>query len=61
MQENYLKTQPAKLRNLDGPDKVLRELQLMDKAAASISDGDLVDGLIHGLAMDRHSVISSDM
>ena len=48
VQENYLKTQPAKLRNLDGPDKVLRELQLMDKAAASISDGDLVDGLIHG-------------
>ncbi len=61
VQENYLKTQPAKLRNLDGPDKVLRELQLMDKAAASISDGDLVDGLIHGLVMNRHSAISSDM
>ncbi len=26
----------------------------MDKAAASISDGDLVDGLIHGLVTNRH-------
>ncbi|ESK94658.1 purine nucleotide binding protein [Moniliophthora roreri MCA 2997] len=48
IQENYLKSQPAKLRNEDGPDKVLRHLQLMDKAASSISDADLVDGLIHG-------------
>jgi replication factor C subunit 1 len=47
-QENYLKTQPARLRNLEGPDKALRELELMDKAASSISDGDLVDTLIHG-------------
>lgn len=64
IQENYLKTQPAKLRNLDGPDKVLRELQLMDKAAASISDGDLVDGLIHGpeqhwSLMPLHAVCSA--
>ncbi|TFK71392.1 DNA replication factor C, large subunit [Pluteus cervinus] len=48
IQENYLKTQPAQLRNLDGPEKELRELELMDKAASSISDGDLVDSLIHG-------------
>ena len=47
-QENYLKTQPARVRNLDGPEKTLKELQLMDRAAASISDGDLVDALIHG-------------
>ena len=46
--ENYLKTQPARLKNLDGPDRVLKELQLMDSAASSISDGDLVDSLIHG-------------
>ncbi|KAK0205975.1 purine nucleotide binding protein [Desarmillaria ectypa] len=64
IQENYLKTQPAKLRNLDGPDRVLRELQLMDKAAASISDGDLVDGLIHGpeqhwSLMPLHAVCST--
>jgi len=48
IQENYLKTQPAKVRNLDGPPKILRQLELMDKAASSISDGDLVDALIHG-------------
>ncbi|KAF4616049.1 hypothetical protein D9613_011358 [Agrocybe pediades] len=48
IQENYLKTQPARVRNLDGPEKVLKELYLMDKAASSISDGDLVDALIHG-------------
>lgn len=47
-QENYLKTQPAKLKNSDGPEKTLKHLQLMYKAAASISDGDLVDTLIHG-------------
>ncbi|KDR74292.1 hypothetical protein GALMADRAFT_71171, partial [Galerina marginata CBS 339.88] len=48
IQENYLKTQPARVRNLEGPEKVLKELQLMDRAASSISDGDLVDALIHG-------------
>jgi len=48
LQENYLKTQPSRLRNIDGPEKALKELQLMDRAAASISDGDLVDALIHG-------------
>jgi len=36
------------VRNLDGPEKILKELYLMDKAASSISDGDLVDSLIHG-------------
>ncbi|KAF8959445.1 replication factor RFC1 C terminal domain-containing protein [Flammula alnicola] len=48
IQENYLKTTPARVRNLDGPEKILKELQLMDRAASSISDGDLVDALIHG-------------
>jgi replication factor C subunit 1 len=47
LQENYLKTQPAKLKNLDGPEKQLKELELMDRAASSISDGDLVDATIH--------------
>lgn len=51
VQENYLKTQPAKLRNLEGPEKSLKELELMDRAASSISDGDLVDALIHGSAL----------
>lgn len=48
MQENYLKTEPAKIRDLNGPQKTLRRLELMDKAASSISDADLVDALIHG-------------
>jgi replication factor C subunit 1 len=53
LQENYLKTQPARVRNLSGPEKTLKELQLMERAAASISDGDLIDGLIHGFVKFR--------
>jgi replication factor C subunit 1 len=48
IQENYLKTQPVKVRNLEGPPKMLKQLELMDQAASSISDADLVDALIHG-------------
>ena len=48
IQENYLKTQPARLKNEVGPEKEVKHLELMDKAASSISDGDLVDSLIHG-------------
>jgi hypothetical protein len=46
--ENYLKALPNKVKNLDGPPKILKHLELMDKAASSISDGDLIDSLIHG-------------
>lgn len=48
IQENYLKTQPTRLRNMDGPEKELKHLELMERAASSISDADLVDVLIHG-------------
>jgi replication factor C subunit 1 len=48
IQENYLKTIPARSRNYDGPEKALKELRLMDQAASSISDGDIVDAMIHG-------------
>ncbi|OJA19091.1 hypothetical protein AZE42_03732 [Rhizopogon vesiculosus] len=48
IQENYLKTQPVKVRNLEGPPKELKQLELMYKAASSISDADLVDTMIHG-------------
>jgi replication factor C subunit 1 len=51
VQENYLKAQPAALRNLSGKEKAFKELQLMDRAASSISDGDLIDGMIHGYAL----------
>ncbi|KAJ7446899.1 replication factor RFC1 C terminal domain-containing protein [Mycena galericulata] len=64
MQENYLKTEPSQLRNYDGPMKQLKSLELMDKAASSISDGDLVDALIHGpeqhwSLMPLHAVCST--
>ncbi|KAG6830854.1 hypothetical protein H0H87_006914 [Tephrocybe sp. NHM501043] len=64
IQENYLKTEPAKLRNLEGPEKALKQLELMDRAASSISDGDLVDALIHGpeqhwSLMPLHAVCST--
>ncbi|KAG5351781.1 hypothetical protein C0989_004990 [Termitomyces sp. Mn162] len=64
IQENYLKTQPSKLRDLDGPEKALKQLELMDCAASSISDGDLVDALIHGpeqhwSLMPLHAVCST--
>ena len=36
---------------MDGPEKTMKELQLMDRAASSISDGDLVDALIHGCVL----------
>lgn len=50
IQENYLKTTPARSRNLDGVEKTLKDLRLMERASAAISDGDLVDSLIHGCA-----------
>ncbi|CAL1702003.1 unnamed protein product [Somion occarium] len=64
IQENYLKTEPAKLKNDSGPERHMKHLQLMDKAASSISDGDLVDALIHGpeqhwSLMPLHAVCST--
>jgi replication factor C subunit 1 len=47
-QENYLKTNPSRVRDLEGPRKDLKQLKLMEKASESISDGDLIDSLIHG-------------
>jgi hypothetical protein len=46
-QENYLKARPAKPRKLDGPEHSLKQLELMSKASRAISDGDLVDRIIH--------------
>ncbi|KAF7433765.1 hypothetical protein PC9H_005730 [Pleurotus ostreatus] len=64
IQENYLKTQPARIRSLQGPEQILKHLDLMDRAASSISDGDLVDALIHGpeqhwSLMPLHAVCSA--
>ncbi|KAF9267822.1 DNA replication factor C, large subunit [Marasmius fiardii PR-910] len=64
IQENYLRSEPSRVKNETGPDKILRQLQLMDKAASSISDADLVDNLIHGpeqhwSLMPLHAVCST--
>lgn len=48
LQENYLKSQPSRLNNYSGKERNLKYLELADNAASSISDGDLVDRMIHG-------------
>lgn len=39
---------PVHSRNLDGAEKTLKDLRLMERASTAISDGNLVDSLIHG-------------
>ncbi len=63
LQENYLGTSPIRLGRLSGKDRNLKLLELVDKAASSISDGDLVDRMIHGSQqhwslMPTHAVFS---
>lgn len=50
LQENYLGTNPVRSNKYNGNDKMkkLANLDLISKAADSISDGDLVDRMIHG-------------
>ncbi|KAI6126015.1 DNA polymerase III, clamp loader complex, gamma/delta/delta subunit [Pisolithus croceorrhizus] len=55
--ENYLKIQPAGIRDSEDPLKALEHLWLMDKASLSISDSDLVDILIHGCPEQHWSLI----
>ncbi|KAH9963263.1 DNA replication factor C large subunit [Russula dissimulans] len=64
IQENYLKTNPSRVRDMVGPRQALKQLKLMEKASESISDGDLVDALIHGpeqhwTLMPTHAVLST--
>lgn len=61
IQENYLRTDPSRTRNLVGPDQTLKHLELMDKAASSISDGDLVDALIHGFVFLQNTVLTTNI
>ena len=63
LQENYLGTQPMKANTYAGRERKLKLLELVDNAAQSISDGDLVDRLIHGSQqqwslMPTHAVFS---
>ena len=49
IQENYLKTNPDLARNAGNPkEQNLKKLELVEQASASISNGDLVDAMIHG-------------
>lgn len=63
LQENYLGTNPILSNGYNGKEKNLKLLELADKAAESISDGDLVDRMIHGSQqqwslMPTHAVFS---
>ena len=64
LQENYLKTSPAIANRYSGQERRLKCLELADRAAESISDGDLVDRMIHGpqqhwSLMPAHAVFST--
>ncbi|KAI1172329.1 replication factor RFC1 C terminal domain-containing protein [Nemania sp. FL0916] len=66
IQENYLRTKPSALAAYKGNkrEENLKLLELMDQAAESISDGDLVDRMIHGpqqhwSLMPTHAVFST--
>ncbi|PBP20555.1 hypothetical protein BUE80_DR008663 [Diplocarpon rosae] len=64
VQENYLSTKPSLASNMDAREAKLKVLQLADQAAESISDGDLVDRMIHGSQqqwslMPTHAVFSA--
>ncbi|CAA9959801.1 Replication factor C protein [Pyrenophora teres f. maculata] len=63
LQENYLGTNPIQSLNYSGKEKNLKNLELVSQAADSISDGDLVDRMIHGSQqqwglMPTHAVFS---
>lgn len=64
LQENYLRTYPTLATSYDDKkEKNLKELELVDNAASSISDGDLVDRMIHGTQqqwslMPTHAIFS---
>ncbi|EJD42440.1 DNA replication factor C, large subunit [Auricularia subglabra TFB-10046 SS5] len=64
MQENYLRSTPARLQGEEGPYRDAKHLELMEKAASSLSDADLVDAMIHGndqhwSLMPLHAVVST--
>ena len=65
IQENYLKTKPLLVSNAGSErEQKIKALQLAGRAAESISDGDLVDRMIHGSQqqwslMPVHAVFST--
>ncbi|KAG6017412.1 hypothetical protein E4U54_007345 [Claviceps lovelessii] len=66
IQENYLRTKPVALngKGYTKREEKLKALELFDQAAESISDGDLVDRMIHGpqqqwSLMPTHAIFST--
>ncbi|KAH7321116.1 replication factor RFC1 C terminal domain-containing protein [Stachybotrys elegans] len=66
IQENYLRTKPMALNGKasNAREHRLKTLELFDQAAESISDGDLVDRMIHGpqqhwSLMPTHAIFST--
>lgn len=66
IQENYLRTKPMALngKGYNKREEKLKALELFDQAAESISDGDLVDRMIHGpqqhwSLMPTHAIFST--
>ncbi|KAI1769646.1 replication factor RFC1 C terminal domain-containing protein [Hypoxylon sp. FL1150] len=66
IQENYLRTKPAALNqnHYNKREQNLKALEMVDQAAESISDGDLVDRMIHGpqqqwSLMPTHAIFST--
>jgi replication factor C subunit 1 len=55
-QENYLKNAPSRAGRGDDPDTQMKRLDLISKAADAISDGDLIDRMIHGQVRCLHVV-----
>jgi replication factor C subunit 1 len=47
-QENYLKNSPARVPKGEDPELQMKRLEYFSKAADAISDGDLIDRMIHG-------------
>ncbi|KAF1942023.1 DNA replication factor C, large subunit [Clathrospora elynae] len=63
LQENYLGTNPMLALSYSGKEGNLKKLELASQAADSISDGDLVDRMIHGSQqqwslMPTHAIFS---
>ncbi|KAK9477360.1 replication factor RFC1 C terminal domain-containing protein [Lipomyces japonicus] len=65
IQENYLRMNPQLARTAGpGRDRTAKVIDLIDRAASSISDGDLCDRMIHGSQqqwslMPLHGILSS--
>ena len=63
LQENYLGTNPIIGNNYHGKEKDFKNLELVERAANSISEGDLIDRMIHGTQqqwslMPAHAIFS---